>query len=159
MSAYIKHLHTYRMYVCTYLYIHACIQHIYIYMYRCTYSCMSVCIQTYLHTNIHMYAILHKCMHADIYSYAHIYVQTHRCLGIHSYTHGCIQTCIHMWRFLGMLNGFDELTKVTIYPMCTPPLQRAAVLTTLIQGPIVTGWQATWLTYKWLRHTNSRYPR
>ena len=64
-----------------------------------------------------------------------------------------------MWLFSGMLDGFGWLTEVTIYPMCTYLLWRVVVLATLIQGPIVTWWQATWLTYKQLDHTNSRYPR
>ena len=51
-----------------------------------------------------------------------------------------------------MLNAFGGLTKVMIYPTCTNSLQRVAVLATLIQGLIVTGWQATQLTYKQLRH-------
>ena len=67
-----------------------------------------------------------------------------------------------MWQPPWMPDGFDgltEVTKVMIYPMCATLLQRAAVLATPIQGPIVTGWQATQLTYKQLRHTNLRYPR
>ena len=44
---------------------------------------------------------------------------------------------------LGTLDGFCGLTKVVIYPMCATSLQRAAVLATPIQGPTVTGWQAT----------------
>ena len=58
-----------------------------------------------------------------------------------------------------MLDGFRGLTKVVIYPTCVNSLQRVAVLATLIQGPIATGWPATQLTYKQLKHTNSRYPR
>ena len=46
-----------------------------------------------------------------------------------------------------------------VFPVCANLLQRDAVLAALIQGLIVTGWQATKLTYKQLRHTNSRHPR
>ena len=60
---------------------------------------------------------------------------------------------------LGMLDEFGGLTDVVIYPMCANLLWRVVVLATLIQGLIVTGWQATQLTYKQLKHTNSRYPR
>ena len=58
----------------------------------------------------------------------------------------------------GMLDGFGGFTKVAICPMHVNSLQRVVVLATVIQGPIVTGWQATQLTYKQLKHTNSRYP-
>ena len=64
-----------------------------------------------------------------------------------------------MWLFLGMLDGINGITEVAIYPMWTTLCWRAVVLATLIQGPIVIGWQTTQLTYKQLRHTNSRYPR
>ena len=60
---------------------------------------------------------------------------------------------------LGMLGGFGGLTEDTIDPTCATSLQRVAVLATPIQGPTDTGWQATQLTYKQLKHTNSRYPR
>ena len=64
-----------------------------------------------------------------------------------------------LWKCSGTLDGFGGLTEVAIYPTCANSLWRVAVLATLIQGLIVTGWQATWLTYKQLKHMNSRYPR
>ena len=68
-------------------------------------------------------------------------------------TKGC-QKCVSHWGC-----WMDLVAEVMIYPMCTTSLWRAVVLATLIQGLIVAGWQATWLTYKKLRHNNSRYPR
>ena len=58
---------------------------------------------------------------------------------------------------LGMQGQFSGLTKVTIYPTCTNSLQRAVVLAFPVLGPIDAGWQATQLTYKQLKHTNSRW--
>ena len=64
-----------------------------------------------------------------------------------------------MWPFSGMPNGFVGLTKVMLYPMCANLHQKIAVLATLIQGPMDTGWQVTWLPCKQLKQTNSGYPR
>ena len=64
-----------------------------------------------------------------------------------------------MWPSQGMLDGSGGLAKVMIYSACATSLQRAVVLATLIWGLIVAEWQATQLTYKQLRHTNSRYPQ
>ena len=71
----------------------------------------------------------------------------------------CVCVCVCVWLSLGMLDGFGGFTKVTIYPVCATLLQRVVVLATPIQGPIDTEWQAIQLTYKQLKHTNSRYPR
>ena len=58
-----------------------------------------------------------------------------------------------------MLDGFGGLTKVAIHPECANLLQRVVVHAAAIQGPIDAGWQATQLTDKQLKHTNSRCPR
>ena len=55
-----------------------------------------------------------------------------------------------------MLDGFGGLTEVAIYPTCATSLQRAVVLAFLVPGQIDAGWQVTWMTYKQLKHTNSR---
>ena len=66
---------------------------------------------------------------------------------------------IYVWLSMGMLDEFGELTKVAIYPACSNSLWRVVVIVTPIQGLIDTGCQATQLTYKQLKHTNSRCPR
>ena len=45
---------------------------------------------------------------------------------------------------------------VVVYPIHATLLKRVVVLVTLILALINTGWQATQMTYKQLKHTNSR---
>ena len=60
---------------------------------------------------------------------------------------------------LSPANWIGGLTKVTIYSVCANSLQKIAVLATQILGPRDRGWQATQLTCKHLKQTNSGYPR
>ena len=46
---------------------------------------------------------------------------------------------------LGDARWIGGLTKVTIHPMCANSHQKIAVLATLIQGLMDTGWQVTQL--------------
>ena len=59
----------------------------------------------------------------------------------------------------GMLGEFGGLTEFTDYLMCATLLQKAVALAALVLGLIDAGWQATWLTHKQLKHTNSGCPR
>ena len=63
--------------------------------------------------------------------------------------------CVSIYDSPGMLDGFNGLTEVVIYPTCITQLRRAVVLTFPVLGQIDAGWQATQLTHKQLKHTNS----
>ena len=65
---------------------------------------------------------------------------------------------VYMLHLLGTLDGFGGLNEVTVYPTCVSSLQRVVVLAVLVLGQIDARWQDTWLTYKQLKHTNSRCP-
>ncbi len=71
----------------TYVHIHTCIQHTYIY------TCIHT--HTHMHTYIHIHTCIHTYTHAYTYAYMHTYIHIHTY--IHTYTHAytCIHTYIH----------------------------------------------------------------
>ena len=71
-------------------------------------------------------------------------------------TQWTIYYCEYICDSPGMLDEFGWVTEVKIYPTCAASLQRAVVLAFPVPGQIHTRWQATQLTYKQLKHTNSR---
>ena len=70
-----------------------------------------------------------------------------------------VNTHMNIYVASEMLAEFSGLTKVTIDPICTTLLWRVVVLASPVLGPIDAGWQATQLTHKQLKHTNSGCPR
>ena len=82
-----------------------------------------------------------KTAEPDLWDHATSFEPTQGCQKCDSSRHTGLIWCAH---------------QVKVYPICTTSLWRAVVLATLIPGLIDAGWQATLLTYKQLKDTNSR---
>ena len=136
--------------VCLFVFLYLCMHG-----WQCVllYACLCVGVQIYNYICKYLYTVIHMDRNTDRHIYIHAY--------IHIYKHTYLQTYKHTERHryicdsLGIVDGFNGLTKVVIYPACATQLQRTAVLTFLIPGQIDAGWQATQLTHKQLKHTSS----